>query len=116
MNNELFIATSMKKFIFSLREMVANVPNRERELKNRILNNGFDTLELIYFANSLDLEKRKIYIKQVISKLAIMDFYLEYLYENKYINKKQCEKRCHHILMLRKMVYKWAKDGNNDNA
>ena len=81
-------------------------------IKNRILNDSLDILEHIYLANyhKDSLKKRDIQMI-ILSKISMLDFYLERSYENKYISEKVCINKCNHLVKIIKMINNWIKNG-----
>lgn len=63
-------------------------------------------MELIYVANSNNSKEIKI---SILSKISMIDFYLEYLYEKKIISKKICMKKSSELEEITRMVYGWIK-------
>ena len=51
MNNEFYIANSVKNFILSLDSMIINVPNKEKYFKEQIYKDSSSLLENVYLAN-----------------------------------------------------------------
>ena len=96
----------MKLFINSLDDMVSVIPNRDRVLKDRIYNTSYDILYYLYRANYG--EKRE-YISDILSRISMVDFYLERCFKNKYITSRLCEKKSNELLRITKMVYGWIK-------
>ena len=105
MNNEFLIVKNMKLFINSLDGII--IPNRDRNLKYKMYNTCYEVLFLLYRAN---LEKnKKDYIKDIISNISMIDFYLERCLKNKYISSKVCERKTRELINITKMIYGWAK-------
>lgn len=113
MNNEFLIVKNMKIFINSIDNIVINYPKKEMVIKNRLLNDSLDILELIYLANyHKDKEKRTDIQKQILSKISMLDFYLERSYQNKYISEKVCLNKGNQLNRITKMIYGWIKDAS----
>lgn len=112
MNKEFYVAVSLKKFIFSLDELLVNIPNRERYIKEQLFERSNELLEFLYLANLYKDKLREDYQKIVLTQVSMIDFYLEYLYHKKYISNKQCENKCNYLLEMKKMIYKWIKSND----
>ncbi|MBR1413507.1 MAG: four helix bundle protein [Bacilli bacterium] len=110
MNKEFYIAVSVKKFIFSLDELVVNIPNKERHIKEQLFERSNELLEFLYLANMYKGKEMETYQKIVLTQVSMLDFYLEYLHNKKYISNKQCENKCNYLLEIKKMIYKWIKN------
>lgn len=105
----------MKQFILSLDEIVINYPNKEMVIKNRLNSDSLDILEFIYQANiEEDIEKKKHYQNKILSKISMLDFYLEKSYKKKYISEKLCQKKCNELLKISKMVFQWKNAREQD--
>ena len=90
MNDRFLIVKRIKEFIFSIDNLIINLLRKEFIIKDRLLSDSFNVLELIYVANSNNSKEIKI---SILSKISMIDFYLEYLYEKKIISKKICMKK-----------------------
>mgnify|MGYP003571545042 CR=1 FL=1 len=67
MNDNFKIVKNLKNFINSLDNIIINYPRKELIIKNRLLNDSLDILELIYFANNTkDINIKKRYTKKNI--------------------------------------------------
>ena len=109
MKQEFKLVVNMKKFVLGLPLFLENFPKKQKVLKDRMLNTGFEILELIYYANTItDKEQEQ---KKIIAKYSMLDFYLEYAYKNKYITEKQMMRKAKELNALIKMTYGWIKNG-----
>ncbi len=106
MNDRFLIVKRIKEFIFSIDNLIINLPRKEFIIKDRLLSDSFNVLELIYVANSNNSKEIKI---SILSKISMIDFYLEYLYEKKIISKKICMKKSSELEEITRMVYGWIK-------
>ena len=109
MNNEFYIANSVKNFILSLDSMIINVPNKEKYFKEQIYKDSSSLLENVYLANYQNVTNRSEYQKIILTKISMLDFYFEYLFTKKYISQKVCKKYCNQLTNIRRMIYKWVK-------
>ena len=101
----------MKKFILGLETMLVNFPKKEFLTKDMIYKDALTVLELIYVANEIvDMEKKKDIQIKILSKINMLDFYLERAYKKKYINEKQCLSKSNELEQLTKMIYKWIRN------
>ena len=80
----------MKKFIMPLDNIVINYPRKDNAIKDRLFNDIFNILYLIFLANN-SKDRRGIQV-QILSKLSMLDFYFERSLKNKYISEKVCLK------------------------
>lgn len=111
MNNEFLIVKNIKLFINLLDDII--IPNRDRLLKDKLYNTSYYVLYLVYRANyEKDKDNRYNYIKDILSSISILDFYLERCFKNKYINIKLCNKLSNELLTITKMIYAWSKYEN----
>ena len=110
-SDKFLIVKYMKQFILSLDEIVINYPNKEMVIKNRLHSDSLDILEYIY---QEELDKKKYYQNKILSKISMLDFYLEKSYKKKYISEKLCQKKSNELLHLSKMVYQWRNAKEQD--
>ena len=85
--NDFKIVKNIKLFIYSIDNIVINIPNKDRVIKERLYNTSYD----------------------ILSNISMLDFYLERCLKNKYINNKVCEKLSNNLLIIMKMIYGWIK-------
>lgn len=74
MNNRFLVVKYVKEFIYSIDSLVVNFPRKDFVIKDRIMIDSLDILEMIYIANMSDDKNLKI---KILSKLSMLDFYLE---------------------------------------
>ena len=111
MNDRFNIAIRFKNFISKIDELVINYPKKDYIIKDRLLNNSYDLLELIYLANYSN--NKDIYIFKILSKISIIDFSLEMSYKKKIISEKKLSMMCKLLNEITKMIYGWI---NEDKA
>ena len=111
MNEKFLIARHIKDFIKSLDDIVINYPKREYELRNRLLNTSYDLLELVYLANNQ--ENKYEYRGVILSKISMLDYYLECSYRKKIISEKVCLNKSNKLIIITKMIYKWMENESN---
>ena len=107
MNDRFLVVRHVKEFIYSIDEMVVNFPRKDFVIKKRIINDSLDILELIYLANSSDINKELRY--KILSKLSMLDFYLERSYKNNIISEKVLKKYSNKIADITKLIYGWLR-------
>ncbi len=106
----------MKKFILGLEVMLTNFPRKDFLNKDMIYKDALKVLELVYVANEIDdKEKKKDFQIEILSKLNMLDFYLERAYKKRYINEKQCMAKSNELEQISRMVYKWIKNSLNES-
>ncbi len=113
---KFLIIKNMKKFILGLETMLTNFPRKDFLNKDMIYKDALRVLELVYIANEVDdLKRKKDFQIEIISKLNMLDFYLERAYKKKYINEKQCLAKSNELEVISRMVYKWIKNSLTEN-
>lgn len=111
MIDNLEIAKSLKKTILYLEKILENFPSKEKVLKDKIIKTNYDILELVYLIN--ELEDRKFYQCQVISKIKMLDFYLKTSVDKGCISYKKYEKIGNYLIEIIKQVRSWIKSEEN---
>mgnify|MGYP002584676242 CR=1 FL=1 len=106
--NDFMIVKNIKLFIYNLDNIVVNIPNRDKIIKDRLYNTSYEVLYLVYRCN-YNSNKKEEYYKDILSNISMLDFYLERCLKNKYISSKSCEKLSKDLLKITKMIYGWIK-------
>jgi len=106
MSSNFMLLNNTKKTIDYINKQLINYPKSERVLKDNIERNMYEIIELIFYysINTLDRIKEK-YLKDLIVKLSMLDFYIEASYNKKLINKKKMMSISMFIIEIRKIVY-----------
>ena len=107
MKDKLIIVTRIKRTIEYVNKSLDNYPHKFLELKQRIINDFFDLLELCYLANN-DYKKDENKMKCMV-KISMIDYYLKLSYKNDLISKKKYESIAKHLLEINKMITAWRK-------
>ena len=108
MKNDRFnIAIKAKSLIELIDNIIINYPRKEYVLKDRIQNTSFDVLELIYLANVTT--DRKCLQMKILSKISMLDYYLEVSYKKKCISEKKLSMCTNLLESIVKMIYGWVK-------
>lgn len=107
MNDRFLVVKYMKSFICDIDNMVVNFPRKDFVIKNKIISDSLDILELIYLGNSIE-DNKEIKLK-ILSKLSMIDFYLERSYKNKVISEKVFNKKSNELANITKLIYGWIR-------
>ena len=111
MKNEFLIIKNMKLFIDSLDNFILVIPNRDRILKDRIYNSSYNILYNLYRCNYSD--NKKEYMKDILSEISMVDYYLERCLKKKYITQREVNKKTTELLKITKMVYGWIRENES---
>lgn len=91
-----------------------NFPKKDIEIKNRIRNNSYDLLEIVYYANNIqDRLQKKNMLDQAIAKIKILDFLINLCYDKKIINAKKYIKFGNKMDEIIKYLIGWKNSLNN---
>lgn len=108
MQDRLIIATKVKKTIEYIEKITLNYPHNENNLKNKIINESYELLELVYMANI-----EKIYMKHICVKIKMIDYLLKRSCDRKLISLKKYEIIGNYLLEINKMINVWIKNEKN---
>lgn len=110
--DKFLIIRKFKFFIISLEKLFVTFPKKDYINRNLLYKECISTLELIYLANNIKDKTERYKIQaQILSKISIIDFYIEKAYSLKYISNKECIKKSEELSNITKMIYGWIKDG-----
>jgi len=112
MNKDRFnVINNVKDFINYIDTLLVNYPRTSLNLKNRIEATSYDLLELLFLTNIIDnrINNQKI----IISKISMLDYYLEVSYNKKYISFKKMNVGITKLDIIKKMILGWIKSGSS---
>ena len=100
MNSNFALLNNSKKTIAFINKQLINYPKSEVVLKQNIEKNMYEIIELIFSYSINDVERIKIkYLKDLIIKLSMLDFYIATSFEKRIISKKSSNP--HRCLLLK---------------
>ncbi len=107
MNDKFLVLRKTKEFIYSIDELLINIPRSEIIIKERFKNDILDVLELIFIANIKDEDDFKI---KILAKLSMCDYYLENMYKKEIISDKIFKRYSTKLLEITKLIYGWIRN------
>jgi len=111
MNSNFALLNNSKKTISYINKQLINYPKSEVVLKQNIEKNMYEIIELIFSYSISDIERIKIkYLKDLIIKLSMLDFYIATSFEKRIIRKKRLESNTMFIIEIRKIAYGLVKN------
>lgn len=109
--DKFLILKNIKNFIISLETIIITFPKKDFITKDTIYKDSLELLEIIYKANyTKDLNLKKTYQIEALSKINKIDFYIERAYKLKYLSEKQAIRKSEELLKINKMIYMWCKN------
>ena len=106
MNSNFALLNNTKKTIAFINKQLVNYPKSEVVLKQNIATNMYEIIELIFSYSINDVERIKIkFLKDLIIKLSMLDFYIATYFEKRIISKKKFESTSMFIIEIRKIAY-----------
>ena len=106
MNYNFALLNNTKKTIAFINKQLVNYPKSEVVLKQNIEKNMYEIIELIFSYSINDVERIKIkFLKDLIIKLSMLDFYIATSFEKRIISKKKFESTSMFIVEIRKIAY-----------
>ena len=109
MNDKFKIAKNVKDLILSLEDILVNYPKKYFELRNRLVYDTYNLLELVYTANYMRNEERRPIQIQALMKINLLDFYLEESYKKRIISERQLLKLSNKLLGINRIFLKKIK-------
>lgn len=98
----------IRELLIMIDKEMDNFPKKDIELKNRIRNNSFDILEIVYKANSVqDIEKKKELLLIIFAKIKVIDFLLNLSSDKKLITIKKYYKFANKVDDILKYLTGW---------
>ena len=121
MNENFNVLNRIKKTNLYMEKLIMNFPKKEYILKNNLEKSMFRTIELVFtcnIQNSFRIKEK--YFKDLVVELAMINYYVEFAYERKFVSKHQREVVAKYLIEIRKMIYgviqnernKLSKDNN----
>lgn len=106
MNSNFALLNNSKKTIAYINKQLVNYPKSEVVLKQNIERNMYEIIELIFSYSINDVERIKIkFLKDLVIKLSMLDFYIATSFEKRIISKKRFESIAMFIIEIRKIAY-----------
>ena len=109
MNDKLLVIKEIKLFINRYEDLVYNVDNKYKILKNKIMDKMYYMLEDAIYCNKLDINKRINYQRRILCNIELLDYYFYKLLSYKVINKDNYNKVGYNLNSLLKLVCGWMK-------
>ena len=119
MKEKFKIIVTAKKLILEIDKLLETFPKKERVLRDKLKENSYDILEYVYEANNLSINKyldnRILLQRKILTKISMLDFFMEESYKRKYISEDICLKNSKIIKDLSNMINGWIKyeEGKN---
>ncbi len=112
MNSNFALLNNSKKTINYINKQLINYPRSEVVLKQNIERTMYEIIELIFSYSINDIERIKMkYLKDLIIKLSMLDYYIATSFEKRIISKKKFESISLFIIEIRKITYGLVKNG-----
>ncbi len=106
MNSNFALLNNTKKTIAYINKQLINYPRSEVILKHNTEQTMYEIIELIFSFSINDIERIKLkYLKDLIIKLSMLDFYIATSFEKRIISKKKFESTSLFIVEIRKIAY-----------
>ena len=112
MNSNFALLNNSKKTIAYINKQLVNYPKSEVVLKQNTEKTMYEIIELIFSYSINDVERIKLkFLKDLIIKLSMLDFYVATSFEKRIISKKKFESTSLFIIEIRKIAYGLIKNG-----
>ena len=104
-NEQLELINEYKKTMCFLEKTIQVFPKSERVLKDRMVDNLYEILELIYMSNIAS--ERNLYQSKIIAKLKMLDFYLSQSLDKNYIGYDKYNKCGNFLIKVVNLTEAW---------
>ena len=94
-----------KKTMRYLEKTIQVFPKSERVLKDKMIDNLYEILELIYMSNIIS--ERNLYQSKIIAKLKMLDFYLSQSLDKNYIGYDKYNKCGNFLIKVVNLTEAW---------
>lgn len=106
MNYNFKVLNNSYKTINYINKLLKNFPKKEVVLKNNIEKTGYEIIENIFAYNINESTRIKDkYLKDLLVKLSMMDFYIRVSFDKKIISHHQFEVIGRFLLEIKRMVF-----------
>lgn len=106
MNYNFKILNNTYKTINYINKLLINYPKKEVVLKHNIESNCYELIESIFAYNINETWRiKEKYLKDVLIKLSMLDFYIRVSYDKKILSRHQLDVVCRFMIEIKKMVY-----------
>ena len=113
MKDKLLIITKIKNTIEYIDKTISNFPNKERDLKSRIINTMYNLLENTYYGNINKDNIRREYQNKIVIDLRMLDYYLKLSMNKKIISLKKYTNIGNFLLEINDLIVVWVKCKKN---
>lgn len=113
MKDKLLIITKIKNTIEYIDKTISNFPNKERDLKSRIINTMYNLLENTYYGNINKDNIRREYQNKIVIDLRMLDYYLKLSMNKKIISLKKYTNIGNFLLEINDLIVIWVKCEKN---
>lgn len=113
MKDKLLIITKIKNTIEYIDKTISNFPNKERDLKSRIINTMYNLLEDTYYGNLNKDNIRREYQNKIVIDLRMLDYYLKLSMNKKIISLKKYTNTGNFLLGINDLIVIWVRNEKN---
>ena len=115
MNYNFKVLNNTYKTINYINKILINYHKKEVVLKQNIEKNNYELIECIFAYNINDsMRIKEKYLKDLLVKLSMCDFYVRVSYDKKIISKHQFEVISKFLLEVRRMAYGLKRKEDNE--
>ena len=103
------LETKIKEIDMIVSNIVLNINNKYKIIKNNILEANYKLLYYLYYTNTLERSKRVYIQRKMLVEVKLLDYYFYKLYAYQEISNDKYKNISKKYITITKLIYGWIK-------
>lgn len=103
------LETKLRELDLLIDEVIINVNNKYKSLKNNIVDTNYKLLYNLYYTNTLESNKRIYTQRKMLIDVKMLDLYFYKLYKYNEISYSKYKNISRRYITVTKLIYGWIK-------